>query len=160
MYGRGIRRHRESELTEKDIIASSEKHSNTVSILQYIYSHRHVYLDNVSFIPSNILKGNISRTMDNPETSKWGRCWNSNKNMYIYFWGGGGGVQGSVHRKYIPFDLFHQDAILHSSLISGKLLYMFRAAFHPSSGAYTTVFTVSGTCWTVTDKNKLLVKCI
>jgi len=31
---------------------------------------------------------------------------------------------------------------------------------HPSSGGHTTVFTVSGTCQTVMDENKLLVNCI
>ena len=43
-----------------------------------------------------------------------------------------------------------QGATLHSLFISGKLLYMFRVVSHPSSGAYTTVSTASGTCQTVT----------
>ena len=43
---------------------------------------------------------------------------------------------------------FQQDATLHSLFISGKLLYMFRVFLYPSSGAYTTVFKVSGTCQT------------
>ena len=39
-----------------------------------------------------------------------------------------------------------QDATLHSLLISGKLLYMFRVVFLPIIGGHTTVFTVCGTC--------------
>jgi hypothetical protein len=45
---------------------------------------------------------------------------------------------------------FQQDATLHILFISAKLLYMFGWYLHPSSGAHTTVFTVSGTFQTVT----------
>jgi len=40
--------------------------------------------------------------------------------------------------------------------------YMFRVVLylHPSSGAHKTVSTASGTCQTVMDKIKLLIKCM
>ena len=46
---------------------------------------------------------------------------------------------------------FQKDAKLHSLFISGKLLSTYFGWYlHPSSGAHTNVFTVSGTCQTVT----------
>jgi hypothetical protein len=56
---------------------------------------------------------------------------------------------GSVHRKYIPIYI-QQDATLHSLFISGNCSTCFGWYFHSSSGAHTTVSTVSGICHTVT----------
>jgi hypothetical protein len=44
-----------------------------------------------------------------------------------------------------------QDATLHSLFISGNVSTCFGWYFHPSSGAHTTVSTVSGICHTVTS---------
>ena len=53
-------------------------------------------------------------------------------------------VQGSVHRKYISCDIYTVYLFLENcSTCFGRYL-------HPSSGAHTTAFTVSGTCQTVT----------
>jgi len=57
-------------------------------------------------------------------------------------------AQGSVHRKYILIHI-QQDAALHSLFISGNCSTYFRWYLHPSSGAHTTVSTVSDTCQTV-----------
>src|SRR5215475_8611602 len=54
-------------------------------------------------------------------------------------------VYGSLHRKYIQ-----QDATLHSLFIYGNCSTCFGWYFHPSSGAHTTLSTVSGICHTVT----------
>jgi hypothetical protein len=43
-----------------------------------------------------------------------------------------------------------EDATLHSLSLSGNCLTCFGWYLHPSSGAYTTVSTVSGICHTVT----------
>jgi len=58
-------------------------------------------------------------------------------------------VQGSVHSRYIPIYI-QQEAALHSLFISGNCSTCFGWYLHPSSGAHTTVSTVSGTCQTVT----------
>jgi hypothetical protein len=58
-------------------------------------------------------------------------------------------VHGSVHRKYIPV-YFQQDATLRSLFISGNFSTCFGWYLYPSSGAQTTVFTVSVICHTVT----------
>ena len=52
------------------------------------------------------------------------------------------GGQNEVILMYIQ-----QDATLHSVFISGNCSTRFRWFLHPSSGARTTVFTASGTCW-------------
>jgi len=54
-------------------------------------------------------------------------------------------VYGSVHRKYIPIYI-QQDATLHSLFISGNCCTCFGWYLHPSSGAHTTVSTVTATC--------------
>ena len=51
-------------------------------------------------------------------------------------------VQGSVHRKYILIYI-QQDATLHNLFISGNCSTCFGWYLHPSSGAHTTVSTVS-----------------
>ena len=68
-------------------------------------------------------------------------------------------VHASVHRKYI-FIYIQQEATLHSLFISGNCSTCFGWYLHPSSGAHTTVSTASGTCQTVMDTNKLLIKCM
>ena len=45
---------------------------------------------------------------------------------------------------------FQQDATLHNLFISGKLLYMFRVVSPPIIRSTHNLFTVSGTCQTVT----------
>ena len=51
----------------------------------------------------------------------------------------------------LPIPIYiQQDAELHILFISGNCSTCFRWYLHPSSGAHTTVFTVSGTCQTVT----------
>jgi len=58
-------------------------------------------------------------------------------------------VHGSVHRKNILIHI-QQDATLHSLFVSGNCPTCFGWYHHPSSGAQTTVSTVSGICCTVT----------
>ena len=58
-------------------------------------------------------------------------------------------VHGSVHRKYIPIYI-QQDVTLHSLFISGNCSTCFGWYHHSSSGAHTTVSTVSGICHTLT----------
>ena len=70
-------------------------------------------------------------------------------------------VQGSVHRKYVPFDTFTTRCNVIQSIYFWKTaLHVLGWYHHPSSGAHLTLFTVSGTCQTVIDKNKLLTKFI
>jgi len=54
-------------------------------------------------------------------------------------------VQGSLRLKDIPIYI-QQDATLHSLFVSGNCSTCFGWYLHPSSGAHTTVSTVSGTC--------------
>jgi len=68
-------------------------------------------------------------------------------------------VQGSVHRKYIRFDLFPTRCNF-TQFISGKLLYMFRVVSSPIiRSTYKCIYS-SWYLLTVRDKNKLLVICI
>ena len=56
-----------------------------------------------------------------------------------------------MHRKYSSDTVYlQQDATLHSLFISGKLLYMFRVLPPPIIRSTPNLFTVSGTCQTVT----------
>jgi hypothetical protein len=57
-------------------------------------------------------------------------------------------VYGYVQHKYIPIYI-QQDATLHSLIISGNCSTCFEWYFQPSSGAHTTVSTISGICHTV-----------
>ena len=57
--------------------------------------------------------------------------------------GGNFNVQVSVHFMYTPLIYVQQDATLHSSFISGKLLYMFRAASPPIiRSTYNYIYSV------------------
>jgi hypothetical protein len=62
------------------------------------------------------------------------------------------GIKFGVETKKWTYILIYiqQDATLHSLFISGNCSTCVRWFLHPSSGAHTTVTTVSGTCQTVT----------
>jgi hypothetical protein len=66
-----------------------------------------------------------------------------------------------LNNKTRPIPIYiQQDATLHSSFISVNCCTCFGWYLHPSSGAHTTLSTASGTCQTVMDRTKLLIKCI
>ena len=61
--------------------------------------------------------------------------------------------------RHIPIYI-QQDATLHSLFISGNCSTCFGWYLQPSSEARTTVSKESGTCQSVMDRNKLLIKCM
>ena len=64
-----------------------------------------------------------------------------------------------MNRKYIPFDIFPTRCnITQLNIFLEKCSTCFGWYLHSSSGAHTTVFTVSGTCQTVTATCPLLWK--
>ena len=62
---------------------------------------------------------------------------------------------------HIFSDIYVQkDALLHYLFVSLNCSTCFGWYLHPSSGAHTTVSTACDTCQTVTDRNKLRIKCM
>ena len=66
-------------------------------------------------------------------------------------------IHGSVHRNNILCK-FQQDAHVTEFILSDNCSTCFGRHYHPSSGAQTTVTTVSGNCYTVTDRVKFTDK--
>ena len=58
-------------------------------------------------------------------------------------------VHGSVHRNNILVYESQQDAHVTEFILSDNFSTCFGRHYHPSSGAQTTVTTVSGNCYTV-----------
>ena len=69
------------------------------------------------------------------------------------------GIHNHTEKNNIPIYI-QQDATLYCLFKSGNCSIYFGWYLHPSSGELTTVSTATGICYTVMDRDKLLMKCI
>ena len=102
---------------------------------------------NFSISPKSVEKNQVSCKSDK---NKWHSTLRA---KYVFNFN----IHGSVHRNNILIYI-QQDATLHSLFISWNRSRCFGWYHHPSSGAQTTVSTVSGICHTVMNRVKFTDK--